>query len=110
VQINNSFITSLLLRLWQDFGPSSAIEHIEVDFFAPEPSEKMWCYSVCEKAYLRADKVWETRVVVDVGEAGHDYNAHDFDPFQPTFGMQRWRNVHDGSLHQGRRVASVFDV
>jgi hypothetical protein len=87
MQINNSFVTSLLLRLWRDFGPSSAIEHIEVDFFAPAPSEKMWCYSVCRKAFLRADKVWETRVVLDVGEAGHDYEPQDFDPFRPTFGM-----------------------
>lgn len=110
VQINNAFVTSLLLRLWHDFGRGSAIEHIEVDFFAPEPSEKMWCYSVCEQAHLRANKIWKTRVVVDVGEAGHDYKAEDFDPFRPTFGMQRWRNVHEESLHQGRRAWEGSDV
>jgi hypothetical protein len=44
---------------------------------------------------LRADKVWETRVVLDVGEAGHDYEPQDFDPFRPTFGMPMYEGSYE---------------
>lgn len=102
-QINHQSVSNLMLRLWRDFGPGSPIEHIEVVFFAPEPSEKIWYYSVCKKARMRDDGIWEGRVVVDVREEGTDYDPRSFDPFRPTYGMQRWRIMHADPVHHDRR-------
>jgi hypothetical protein len=84
--MNHQFVFNLMVRLWRDFGPGSPIEHIEVVFFAPEPSEKIWYYSVCKKAQMKNDEIWERGVVVDVRKEAADYDPRSFDPFRPIYG------------------------
>jgi hypothetical protein len=64
----------IVLRLWDDFGSTSVIERLEIVFFAPDPSEKLWTLWV-EKEYH------DMSPVVQVKEEGDHYNPANYDPF-----------------------------
>lgn len=64
----------IVSRLWDDFGSTSPIEKLEVVFFAPHPSEKIWTLWI-EKENRNLSPV------VRVKEEGDHYNPANFDPF-----------------------------
>jgi hypothetical protein len=81
-QIKQQVAHELMLRLWHDFGPKSAIQRIEVIFVAPGASTKLWYYTVFRKWQKRSsDGIWEGKVVVEMREEGKDYDPSSFDPF-----------------------------
>jgi hypothetical protein len=61
-----------MLRLWHDFGPSTAIERVEVAAHTPERSEKIRYYSVCRKWQEGAGDAggWEWGIVVERVRSG----------------------------------------
>jgi hypothetical protein len=81
-QIKEKVAHKLMLRLWHDFGPKSAIQQIEVDFVAPGGSTKIWHYTVFRKwEKRRSDGIWKEKVVVEMWQEGKDYDPSTFDPF-----------------------------
>ncbi|KAB2109198.1 hypothetical protein AG0111_0g2599 [Alternaria gaisen] len=81
-QIKEKVAHKLMLRLWHDFGPKSAIQQIEVDFLAPGGSTKIWHYTVSRKWQKRiSDGIWKDKVVVEMWQEGKDYDPSTFDPF-----------------------------
>jgi hypothetical protein len=66
--------TKIVLGLWNDFGPGSMIERIQVVFHAPGLSEKTWTYAV-----VRKWKEGKCEIDVSVVEEGQDVQL--FDPF-----------------------------
>lgn len=81
-QIKQKAAHNLMLRLWHDFGPKSAIQQIEVAFVSPGGSTKIWYYTVFRKWQKRSsDGMWEDKVVVEMREEGKDYDPSTFDPF-----------------------------
>jgi hypothetical protein len=81
-QIKQQVAHELMLRLWHDFGPKSAIQRIEVIFVSPGTSTKLWYYNVSRRWQKRSsDGIWESKVVVEMREEGKDYDPSSFDPF-----------------------------
>ncbi|EUC44367.1 hypothetical protein COCMIDRAFT_98280, partial [Bipolaris oryzae ATCC 44560] len=81
-QIKQKATCDLMLRLWQDFVQKRTLEQIEVTFVSPGGSTKIWYYIVSPKCHKRAsDRIWKSKVEVQMREEGTDYDPATFDPF-----------------------------